>query len=277
MATETTTPEEMVTYEVQDGVAVLTLNRPERANAWWPDMERRYFDLIDLVDADPEVRVVVLTAVGRTFCPGMDMSALDSISQKASVQETYNGMEWRTRHITHALKLRKPLIGAINGGAAGHGLVQALCCDVRFVAKEANLATGFARLGLPAESSMSWMLQRLVGSSRAADLLLSGRKVTGEEAVRLGLADFVLPRTELLAAALTYARDIAASCSPVAMSTIKTQLAADWHRTQNQSLAEALMLVRDPLRREDFQEGVAAYTEKRKPRFRGLSPASVYW
>jgi enoyl-CoA hydratase/carnithine racemase len=270
--TAMTGPEDTVTIDVREGVAVLTLNRPERANAWTADMERRYFDLIDQADADPEIRVVVCTGSGRSFCPGMDMSVLDSMSR-----ETSNGMEWRTRAITHALTLRKPLIGAINGATSGHGLVQALCCDVRFVAAEANIATGFARLGLPAESSVSWLLPRLVGTSRAADLLLSGRKITGEEAGRIGLADFVLPRERLLDAALAYARDIAVSCSPVAISTMKRQLAADWDRSQKQSLEEALLLMRDPMRRADFREGVAAYAQRRKPRFRGLPPAGVYW
>src|SRR5579862_2744597 len=144
--------EDVVRYEVDaDGVATVTLNRPDRMNAWNDAMEVRYFDVLDDADADPAVRAIVVTGAGRGFCPAKDMADLETVSQGPGQDHT-----WRTRPMTHGLTIRKPMVAAINGGCAGIGLVQALVCDVRFASSGAKLATAFARLGFSAEYGMAW-------------------------------------------------------------------------------------------------------------------------
>src|SRR4051812_19059997 len=255
-----------VLCEIVDGVATVTLNRPERMNAWTHAMEVAYFDLVDALDDDPAVRAVVLTGAGRGFCPGLDAGDLAARTQGVAGQE---GVD---RPMTHARILRKPLIAAVNGGCAGIGLVQALVADLRFAASGVKIATAFTRRGLVAEFGASWMLPRLVGTGNAMDLLLSGRAITAEEAFAMGLVNRVYPAGELLPAAQAYARDLATNCSPLAMQAVKAQVAADWTRGIEESQDEAFRLVKEPARRPDFREGVAAYTEKRPPAFDPLPP-----
>lgn len=257
--------DDLVRWDVRDRVATITLHRPERMNAWtWP-MHARFFELIDRADDDPDVRAVVLTGSGRGFCPGMDMEFL------AETSKTVGGTAER-RPFTELVDLRKPLIAAINGACAGIGVVLALLSDVRFAAAGARISTSFTRRGLPAEFGAAWFLPRLVGTGNAMDLLLSGRVIDAEEALALGLVNRVLPPEAVLPAALDYARDLAANCSPVAMAAIKAQVAADWHRAPRESEAEAVALVAAPERRPDFREGVDSYVEKRPPDFRPLPP-----
>jgi enoyl-CoA hydratase/carnithine racemase len=263
-----TAAEGVVLCERRDGVATVTLNRPARMNAWTFEMEVAYFDLLDELDDDPEVRAVVLTGAGRGFCPGLDASVL--AERTAGVR----GQEGEDRPMYHAAALRKPLVAAINGGCAGIGLVQALVADVRFAAAGAKLATSFTRRGLVAEFGTSWMLARLVGTGNAMDLLLSGRAVPAEEALTLGLVNRVYPPDELLPAALAYAQDLATNCSPIAMQGVKEQVAQDWFRTLEESARDATRMVRDPVYRVDFTEGVTAFAEKRAPAFAPLPSRS---
>lgn len=264
----TSTPEAQppVLCDVVDGVATVTLNRPERMNAWTHEMEVAYFDLVDELDSDPAVRAVVLTGAGRGFCPGLDAADLADRTQGIAGQE---GVD---RPMTYARGLRKPLLAAINGGCAGIGLVQALVADVRFAATGAKLATAFTRRGLVAEFGASWLLPRIVGTGNAMDLLLSGRTVTAEEALAMGLVNRVAPSEELLPAAQAYARDLATNCSPLAMQAVKEQVAADWTGGLEVSVTTAAALVKEPARRPDFREGVAAYAERRAPNFAPLPP-----
>jgi enoyl-CoA hydratase/carnithine racemase len=255
--------DETVLWNADDGVATITLHRPDRMNAWTWRMHEAFLGLVDRADDDPDVRAVVLTGSGRGFCPGMDMQTL-SVSSKTADDGTVR------RPLTDLAGFRKPLIAAINGACAGIGLVVALMSDVRFVASGARLSTSFTRRGLPAEFSASWFLPRIVGMGNAMDLLLSGRVVNADEALALGLVNRVYESDELLPAALEYARDLATNASPVAMAAVKAQVAADWLRTYEESIAEAVALVAAPERRPDFREGVDSYVEKRPPNFRPL-------
>jgi enoyl-CoA hydratase/carnithine racemase len=255
---------DVVQESIEDGVALLTLNRPERLNAWTAGMETAYFGLLEECAASDEVRVVVVTGAGRGFCAGADMQELQELSD-GMVSEERASAERRPQ--TFPLSIPKPIIAAINGPCAGIGLVQALMCDLRFAADDAKLTTAFARRGLVAEHGISWMLPRLVGPARALDLLLSARVILGAEAAQLGLVNRALPSKGLLEGALAYAHDLAANCSPASMATMKRQIYADLERGLVDALAEADRLMLASFGAPDFAEGVASFVERREPAF----------
>lgn len=252
-------------YDRSGAVAVLTIDRPERRNAWSFELEEELFDLAERADADPQVRVIVLTAAGTSFCPGMDLSGLARLGSGP-------GVAARRRPMTYLRELRKMTIAAINGGCAGIGLVQALCCDVRFAAAEARISCSFPRRGAPAEYGSAWLLPRLIGLADATELLISGRTITAAEAERIRLVHRVLPRADLMDAVLAYAGDVAAHCAPLAVQAVKAQLEAAPGQALGESVAQARAIAHEPHRRPDLGEGAAAYLEKRLPRFAPLPP-----
>jgi enoyl-CoA hydratase/carnithine racemase len=262
---ETSLAAETVLAERTGAVLVLTLNRPERLNAWTYALEDRYFDLLDEAEADPGVRAVVVTGAGRGFCAGADLEDLEAAGNADA--EMLAKIPVRSRPRTRPLELRKPLIAAVNGAAAGLGLVEALYCDIRFAAPEAKFTTAFARRGLIAEYGVAWLLPRLVGASRAMDLLLSSRVVRGAEALTMGLVDFVVEREQLLDTAVAYATELAEQCSPWSMHMIKQQVQRSLDSTFAASIAEADALMLDSFARPDVREGVASYLEHRAPAF----------
>lgn len=263
---------EVVQSRVDDGVALLTLNRPERLNAWTGEMQRAYFDLLDEAAARDDVRVIVVTGAGRGFCAGADMEALQEIGA-GGLEEAAAGQD--TRPQTFPLGIPKPVVAAINGPCAGIGLVQALMCDIRFAAADAKITTAFARRGLVAEHGMSWLLPRLIGPARALDLLLSARVVLGDEAERLGLVNRALPADVLLDEALAYARDLAANCAPSSMAAMKRQVYEDLGRGLDDALARANELMVESLGAPDFVEGVSSFVERRPPEFAPLASPRV--
>ena len=255
-----------------DGVLLLTLNRPERNNGWTIGMEEAYFEALLDAANDPAVRVIVVTGAGKSFCPGVDMRVLSESASKGPAN-TGGGMGATKRRypMTLVRQIPKPTIAAVNGAAAGVGFLHAACCDIRFAADSAKFTTSFARRGLPAEHGLSWVLQRLVGSSHAADLLLSARVVLADEALRMGLVNRVLPADELLPVTLAYARDIAVNCSPMSLANIKHQLNVDLERDSEAARLEGLRLIAEHVESADFTEGVASFQEKRLPRFDGYA------
>lgn len=251
--------------ERRGAVLLLTFNRPDRMNAWTPELEDAYLEQLAAADADPAVRAIVITGAGRGFCPGADMEVLGDLAA--------DGEQWaapRERPTTFPLTIRKPLIAAINGACAGVGLVQAMLCDVRFVSIEAKVTTAFARRGLVAEYGLAWLLERSVGRGRALDLLLSGRVLKGEEAAAIGLAEFAVPADEVLERAVAYASDLAENCSPKAMAAIKDQAWADLQRDFPAASADADARVAESFTWPDLAEGVAAFNGRRAPAFPGL-------
>jgi enoyl-CoA hydratase/carnithine racemase len=258
---------EVIQKDVEDKVAVITLNRPERLNAWTAEMERDYFDALEECGESPDVRVIVVTGAGRGFCAGADMQDLQAIGD-GSIDTS--GIDGQRRPQTFPLSIEKPIIAAINGACAGIGLVQALMCDLRFAAAGAKLTSAFARRGLVAEHGISWLLPRLIGPARALDVLLSARVVLAEEAHTLGLVNRVVGGDLLLEQTLDYARELAVSCSPASMATIKRQVYADLEQGLHDALARADELMLASFAAPDFQEGVASFLQRRDPRFAAL-------
>ncbi|UDY34253.1 enoyl-CoA hydratase-related protein [Dermatobacter hominis] len=274
MATET--PRPTVRYEVADRVATVTLDRPHRLNAWTGRMHTEYRRRIAEAEADPGVRAIVVTGEGRGFCAGADTGALEQHAEAGryddGVREPLAEPGYGVRaEFDHAFAfhygLTKPVIAAVNGPAAGVGLVLACYCDLRFAAAGAKLTTSAPRLGLPAEFGLSWVLPRLVGLGHAADLLLSSRVVLAEEAATMGLINRVLPADELLSHAHEYARVLATEVSPAAVRAAKHQLYADQHDDLGTSIERAEALLDEMMGAPDYAEGVRAWVDKRPPEF----------
>ena len=259
----------VVEMQVQDAVAVLTLNRPERLNAWTARMGHEYFELLAECARRSDVRAIVLTGAGRGFCAGADMDHLQALGAgEAPAAPGRNGAEHRPQ--TFPLTIPKPIVAAINGPAAGLGLVMALMCDVRFAAAGAKLTTAFARRGLVAEHGISWVLPRLVGPANALDLLLSARVVLAKEARTMGLVNAVHPPGELLERSLACARELAALSSPASMAAMKRQVYAALTQDLDAALADADRLMLESFAGADFAEGVASFVERREPAFAAL-------
>jgi enoyl-CoA hydratase/carnithine racemase len=259
-------PEDLVLYDVdEDGVATVTLNRPERRNAWSLPMERRFFAVLDRAGADPGVRVIVITGAGRAFCPGMDVERLKQNARPGGSLNLHERVPMYSKR-----SMTKPMIAAINGACAGIGLVQALICDVRFAARGARMTTAFTRRGLAAEYNLAYVLPRVIGLESALDLLLSGRTFDADEARALGLVSRVVEPESLLDEARAYARDIARNCSPRAMAVVRHQVYGDLDRDFVGALRRSYAAMEYFAGSPDFREGVASFAEKRDPKFEGL-------
>jgi enoyl-CoA hydratase/carnithine racemase len=270
------TQDEAVIYELTaSGVAVLTLNRPDRLNTWGGDIATAFYAELDRAEEDPAVRVIVLTGRGKAFCAGAQLGVMGgSIGDVAeSIEKTDEGKLASLvgdRQPYHLTTLSKPVIAAINGSCVGIGLTQALMCDVRFAAAGAKFAASFARRGLIAEYGASWILPRLTGWGVALDLLLSGRTFLAEEAADLGLVKEVVPPEQLMKRVMDYAEDIAQNCSPASMAIIKRQTYGDAMREVVEASSRAEALLHESLQRPDVIEGITSFLDKRAPSFPGL-------
>lgn len=249
------------------GVALLTLNRPDRLNAWNGDIAVRYFELMDECVANDEVRILVVTGAGKGFCAGADMNRLKAMGDAPGNSTTKAEAVSPLRLPSYTTTIPKPVIAAINGACAGVGLVQALTCDIRFAAAGAKFTTAFGRRGLIAEYGISWLLPRLVGTANALDVLLSGRVFLAEEAHQMGLVNGVVPGDQLLAHVVAYASDLASNVSPASMKVMKQQVYADATQPLSTSEQRSLILMEESKLRPDFKEGVASFMEKRPPQF----------
>jgi len=254
-------------YQVEDGVAQITINRPDRLNAWTPTLEVELRAAIERAGGDDEVRCAVLTGAGRAFCAGMDMAVLQA-GGRGGVPPPPPGDEDRLQRYGYLWDFDKPLIAAINGAASGVGLCLALYCDLRYVAAGAKLSFPYARRGLAAEHGTAWLLPRLIGPMASADLLLTGRTFLGEEADRMGLAR-LLPADGFLDAVLAQAGEIARATSPRSVRVMKRQLLDARYQTLGEATRVADQEVARCRETEDFREGVAHFLEKRAPRFTG--------
>jgi len=268
-------------YEVVGHVARLTLDRPHRGNAWTGRMHLEYRWAMTEAEADPDVRVVVVTGAegtdGRTaFCVGADAQALAGHVDKGGYDDGLRGEEPPMPPVAppfaadfaFQLGMRTPVVAAVNGAAAGVGLAIACFADVRFAVEDAKLTTAAPKLGLPAEYGLSWLLPRLVGAGRAADWLLSGRVFRTQEAAEVGLFSAVLPVDALAAHAGAYAADLARHVSPASVATTKAQLWGDLlHGDPAASVRRSVELLREMATGPEFAEGSRALSERRPPEF----------
>ena len=276
---------EDILYEVKDRVALITLNRPDKLNAWTAAMQASVKRAIIDAANDDDVRVVVVTGAGRGFCAGADMGNLQQIKPG----------NWNERELARAdkdidapksnlgpdvaghyggrfgylMSIRKPIIAAINGPCAGIGLVFTLYCDLRFAASEAKFTTAFAQRGLIAEHGISWLLPRITGTAHALDILFSARKFSADEAARINLVNRVFPQETFLPAALEYAKQLADTVSPRAMAVMKAQVYKALYQDLNDAIAVGDAEMQKSFATEDFKEGVAHFVEKRAARFTG--------
>lgn len=264
----TTAGRQVLVDTTDDGVRTITFHNPERRNAWNPTMESQYFAALDDAAADEAVRAIVVTGTGSSFCPGLDSQRLEQAAGPVGLR-----LEGR-RSQHYPLTIPKPMVAAINGACAGIGLVQALVCDVRFMARDARLSTAYAKLGIPAEYGLAWLLPRMIGVEWTLDLLLSARRVDGEEAQRIGLVTRVCDFDDVLPQAQAYAAMLATGSSPRAMAAIRRQVWGDLSRGYTEANAlwfEAMLRLNSP-DNPDFAEGVNAMVEKRPPLFAPLPP-----
>lgn len=261
--------EPAVLYEVKDQIAQITLNRPENRNSMTNDVLEGFADGVRQVKTDPEVRCVIITGSGRSFCAGADF--------RSQVQRDSGGERPLLPHersfamyqpFLSVLGIEVPVIGALNGHAIGGGLGLALVCDIRVANADAKYGANFTRLGLHPGMATTYILPRLVGLPKAAELLLTGRIIEGSEAAELGLANYAVPADQVLEKSWELAREVA-SCAPIAVRMTKRSLyehvdydavTAAYHEAQLQSRT---------IETEDQSEGVAALLEKRKPVFHG--------
>lgn len=261
-------------YEVvEPGVAIITFNRPDRLNAWTGRMGEEYFAHIDTAVADPKVRVIVVTGAGRGYCAGADMGTLQAIptAPRDGAREERSIIEGRTQD--EITRITKPVIAAVNGAAAGLGMVQALMCDIRFAAESAKFTAAFSKRGLIGEYGMSWVLPRLVGQANALDIMFSSRIVRADEALAMGMVNRVLPDDKLMEFVMEYATELAMNVSPSSMAVMKRQVYNDYNVDVSRSTTEALRLMTESFTRPDFKEGVQSFLQKRSPEFPPVSPS----
>jgi enoyl-CoA hydratase/carnithine racemase len=266
---------EQILYRVVDKVAVVTLNRPERLNAWTPLMHTEVKAAMRAASDDAHVRAIVLTGAGRGFCAGADMSALQGIQsgeqRERPAEEPFDKNAHGSFQHTYSYfpSVPKPIIAAINGPCAGLGMVIALYADMRFASENAVFMTAFSRRGLIAEHGISWLLPRLVGLANAADLLFSARRVAAAEAHAIGLVSRVFPAERFEGDTLAYAKMLASEVSPRSLTEMKREI---WN-AQFQTLGDAIDAADKDMAAsfasEDFREGVAHFVEKRPPAFTG--------
>ena len=279
-------PTQETLYNIANRVATITLNRPDKLNAWTALMESEVRSHMENAEQDDEVRVIILTGAGRGFCAGADMSLLSAVAERGldcrdlddrgREQVLRDGANRREgaapdfqKKYSYFPAIGKPVIAAINGPVVGLGLVITLYCDLRLASDAARFSTIFARRGLIAEYGMAWMLPRIVGIANALDLLFSARTIDATEALRVGLVNRVFPQDTFLEKAQEYAHEVASTVSPRSLRIIKRQV----YEAMSQPLAEAFDIsVREMMacfRTEDFKEGVAHFVQKRPAAFTG--------
>jgi enoyl-CoA hydratase/carnithine racemase len=265
-----TAPDEVL-YDVSDAIATLTLNRPDRMNAISGPMLARLTQLLIQANEDPKVRVIVLTGAGRAFCVGLDLvdatqgSGIGSEAQTSSVSVN---LDLRNTPPTVLFAMDKPTICALNGSAAGYGMDTAMGCDVRIMGESAKMAAAFVKRGVVPESGGTWILPRLLGWAKAAELIFTGRTLTAQESLELGLVNHVVPDAEVAAAARKMALEMAAN-APLAVQSAKRLMRMGLSEGFNDHVHHVYLQFLQLIRTGDFREGMTSFLEKRPADFKG--------
>ncbi len=270
---------EQIIYEAANLVATITLNRPDKLNAWTQQMDEEIGAAVRAASADDQVRVIILTGAGKGFCAGADMSLLSEISQESAPRagrflvdtEMYGGdvpADFRKKHAWF-LSVPKPIIAAINGPAVGLGFIVPLYCDFRFASEKARFSAIFSKRGLVAEYGLAWMLPRLIGVPNAIELMFTSKMVDAAEALRIGLVSRVFPEENFLGAVQEFALELARTVSPRSLRVMKRQIYTGLLQNLDEAYDTAVEEMRGSFGTEDFREGVAHFLEKRAAVFTG--------
>lgn len=259
---------ELCLYDVEDRVATLTFNRPDRLNGMTGNMELAYFERLLQAQADDDVAAIVVTGAGKGWCPGADLAyraGPDDLPLPNNVLPN-----------SLPLSIQKPIIAAINGACAGAGLGHAMMCDFRIAAAGAKFTTAFASRGLIAEYGLAWHLTQIAGRATALDLLLSARVLLAEEMHGLGLVNTVVPVEDVVAQSLAFARNLATNVSPASMATIKRQVLSEQSLTALEALESSNALMYESLTGADVAEGITSFLEKRPADFAPLGSGTRF-
>jgi enoyl-CoA hydratase/carnithine racemase len=265
-----TTVDDEVLYALDGHVAVITLNRPERMNTISGAMLGQLTKHLLAADADPEVRVVILTGTGRAFCAGLDLTEATGQTQGGISNSGGLGvtLDLRNTPPTVLYNMDTPVICALNGSAAGYGMDTALGCDIRIMAESAKMAAAFTKRGVVPESGGTWFLPRLLGWSKAAELIFTGRTLTAAQSVEMGLASEVVPDDQVMVRAREIAAEIA-SCAPLAVQASKRMMRMGMNETFNDHVHHVFLQLMPLFRSQDAGEGMRAFMEKRPAVFKG--------
>ena len=263
-------------FDVQDHIATLTFNQPDKRNAYSPEMALKLTQYLRECDRNPDVRVVIITGAGDAFCVGLDLNDVRERGEQGEQADSENHPTQRVLR-TYPFQISKPVICAINGAAGGFGAAYPLTCDIRLAATEANIAFSFVKWGLIPEMGTTWLLPRLVGIEKTSDLLLTGRKVSGTEAAAMGLVLRDVPRAELMDEARKLAAEIAEGSSPTAVSVVKRMT---WGRMQDEGeLYRAIYEDDDAIawaiHGPDAAEGNKAFFAKRPANWVAVDPDTL--
>ena len=265
------TLDDEVLYDVRDCIATLTLNRPERLNTISREMLMLLGQLLLKADADPAVRVVILTGAGRAFCAGLDLNAAtkgSGIGSQNDTTSTVTTLDLKTAPPTILFNMEKPTICALNGSAAGYGMDIALGCDIRIMADSAKFAAAFVKRGVVPESGGTWFLPRMIGWARAAELIFTGRTLSAAESLAMGLANEVVATGDVMSRANAVAAEIAVN-APLAVQAAKRMMRSGLSESFGDHVHHVFLQLLPLFRSEDFREGMASFLEKRPPNFKG--------
>lgn len=264
------------TYQVIGRVGLVTLDKPERGNAWTGRMDTEYRWCIDQAENDVGVRVIVVNGAGKRFCVGGDSQALEGHVERGSYDRGLADAQANPGYglsgdfdqpFASQFGLSKPIIAAVHGAAAGIGLSLVAFCDLRFAAHGTKFTSAHGKLGLPAEYGLSWILPKIVGTTRAMELLLTSRVFLADEALDIGFLNGMFPEDELLPRVLAYAEELASSVAAGSLRETRRQVYLDMHRPVGDSIVESLRLLNEMMGTDEYRQGVKALVEKRPPNY----------